>query len=676
MCGFAGFIDPGRKAGSAVEVAGAMADVLAHRGPDSRGVWTDGDAGVALGHRRLSIIDLSPEGHQPMVSACGRYAIAYNGEIYNFRELRRELDRLGAVPCWRGHSDTEVLLAAIAQWGVRPALRRVNGMFAFALWDRARRMLYLARDRIGEKPLYYGWVNGAFLFGSELKALRRHPRWEGQINREALALLLRFNCIPAPHSIYRGVSKLAPGMVLEVPGEGYAEPSRAKTTPYWTAEAAVKESLAEPFRGAEVAAIEALEERLREAVALRMQADVPLGAFLSGGVDSATVVALMQAQSDRPVQTFTIGFDVPAYDEAEHARTVAHHLGTDHTELYVSSAEARDVIPQLADVYDEPFSDSSQIPSVLIARLARRSVKVALSGDGGDELFAGYNRHFIGRSLWRRGGWTPTLVRRSLARGIGALSPSQWDTLLRGLTPFLPRRLRQEHPGDKLQKLAAVLAAPSPQAMYAGLVSHWSGPADVVSGASEPPTPATACDADPAFEDATLRMMYLDLITYLPNDILTKMDRASMAVGLETRMPLLDPELVQFAWSIPLEMKIRDGQGKWLLRQVLYRHVPSELIERPKKGFAVPIDSWLRGPLRDWAEHLLSERRLRDEGFFDPAPIREKWREHVSMRRNWQHHLWDVLMFQAWLSNEKANSSGASPRPSGDGARASRQHVV
>lgn len=646
MCGLTGFWETAarRNEDALCRTVQGMAETLRHRGPDDGGEWADAQAGIALGFRRLAIVDLSPAGHQPMASASERYVIAFNGEVYNFGALRQELAGQNAAPAFRGRSDTEVMLAAIEAWGLEAAVKRFVGMFAFALWDRQERVLHLVRDRLGIKPLYYGWAGGALLFGSELKALRAHPAFHPEVDRDVLTLLLRHSCIPSPYSIYKGVRKLPPGTILTLRGPGAAEP-----VPYWSVRDAAAAGLADPFCGSEAEAVDGLDALLREAVGMRMVADVPLGAFLSGGVDSSAVVALMQAQSSRPVQTFSIGFREAGFDEAPFAREVAGHLGTDHTELYVSPEDAQAVIPALSDVYDEPFADSSQIPTFLVSQLARRHVTVSLSGDGGDELFAGYNRYFAGRSLWNRVGWMPHALRRAAARALTAAPPRTLDALAGQLNPVLPRSLRHGGISSKIAKTADLLRADCPDAMYETLVSHWTDPASVVLGAGgEPPTALTGEHRWTGPSDFTQRMMYLDLMSYLPDDILTKVDRASMAVGLEARVPLLDHRVVEWAWRLPLSLSLRGGQGKWLLRQVLYRYVPREMIERPKMGFGAPIDAWLRGPLRPWAEALLDERRLRDEGFFDPAPIRARWAEHLSGRRNWQHHLWDVLMFQAW----------------------------
>lgn len=653
MCGITGcwLARGAHRPESLDRLAGRMGDQLLHRGPDDAGVWTDAEAGIALAHRRLAILDLSPAGHQPMVSACGRHVIVFNGEIYNHLALRRDLETAGGAPAWRGHADTETLLAAISVWGLEAALRATVGMFALALWDRQTRTLYLARDRLGEKPLYYGWVQGAFLFGSELKALRGWPGFAADIDRGALALYLRHNCIPAPHTIYRGIHKLPPGSWLTLPDED----REAGPVAYWSPRQVAEEGQADPFRGSDGEAADELERLLRQAVAGQMVADVPLGAFLSGGIDSSTVVALMQAQAGRPVRSFSIGFSAAAYDEAPQARAVAAHLGTDHTELYVSPEEAMAVIPRLPRLYDEPFADSSQIPTFLVSRLARQHVTVSLSGDGGDELFGGYNRHFWAARLWRRVSPWPRPLRGILAAGLQALPPAAWDAAFARLGRFLPRAARQRNPGDKLHKLAEVVAAESPEAIYLHLVSHWKNPGEVVRGTAEPMTPVTDRAYWARLDDFESRMMYLDLITYLPDDILTKVDRAAMGVSLESRVPLLDHRLVEFAWRLPLAMKIRAGEGKWLLRQVLYRHIPRALVERPKMGFGLPLGDWLRGPLRDWAEDLLGEGRLREAGHFHPGPIRALWAEHLSGRRNWAYHLWDVLMFQAWWESERGH---------------------
>ncbi len=596
-----------------------------------------------------------------MVSASGRFVIVFNGEIYNHLELRKALEKSGIIPRpdgttigWRGHSDTETLLAAFDAWGVEATLKRCVGMFAIALWDRATCILTLARDRLGEKPLYYGWQEDVLLFGSELKALRVHPSFRGEIDRDALALLLRHNYIPAPYSIYKGIQKLPPGSYWQVSAEsivasGSPSTQRGVMKHYWSARDVAEAGQAHPFGGSAEDGRDELERLLGQSITGQMMADVPLGAFLSGGIDSSTVVALMQAQSARPVKTFTIGFYEQEYNEAEHAHAVARHLGCEHTELYMKPDEAQAVIPLLPTLYDEPFSDSSQIPTYLVSRLAADHVTVSLSGDGGDELFGGYNRYFWAQSVWRKLGWLPRPLRMALAGTLTTLPPEAWNGAFRGLSRLLPARWRYKSPGDKLHKLAEILAVKAPEEIYLALVSHWKEPAAVVVNGREQPTPLTDPAQWASLPDFESRMMYLDTVTYLPDDILAKVDRAAMGVSLETRVPMLDHRLLEFAWRLPLNMKIRNGQGKWILRQVLYRHVPQALVERPKMGFGVPIDAWLRGPLRVWAEDLLSETGLEREGFFRSQPIRQKWAEHLAGRRNWSYYLWDVLMFQGWL---------------------------
>jgi asparagine synthase (glutamine-hydrolysing) len=667
MCGLTGFWESrGCRSDEASVTVRRMADTLTHRGPDDAGVWVDKDSGVALGHRRLAILDLSPAGHQPMVSASGRYVIAFNGEIYNHLELRKELAKLGAggtAPAWRGHSDTETLLAAFEAWGMEKTLTRCVGMFALALWDRKTRTLTLARDRMGEKPLYYGWVRGTLVFGSELKALRAHPGFDNAIERRALTLFMRYNYVPAPWSIFENTWKLPPGCYVQFAAAaltpGSSPMGRGEVKPYWSVRDVAEAGLLHPLADNEAAAAEKLEALLKQSIASQMVADVPLGAFLSGGIDSSTVVALMQAHSSRPVQTFSIGFHEDEYNEAEHAKAVARHLGTNHTELYVTPEEAMAVIPKLPTLYDEPFADSSQIPTFLVAELARRQVTVSLSGDGGDELFGGYTRYFWTRSLWRRLAQIPMELRRALQRMLIAVPPACWNTFLAAIHPLLPHRYRVSLAGDKVHKLAELLTLDSPQAVYRYLVSHWKHPAqELVLGANEPPTVLQTVDAWPQALHSDGKgnrleamMMFLDQRTYLPDDILVKVDRAAMGVSLETRVPFLDHRVVEFAWRLPLTMKLRGGQGKWLLRQVLYRYVPKALIERPKMGFGVPLDRWLRGPLREWAEDLLSEERLKHEGFLNPAPVQQMWAEHLSGRRNWAYYLWDVLMWEAWLES-------------------------
>jgi asparagine synthase (glutamine-hydrolysing) len=650
MCGIAGFLDQtmSTEAAAGEALARDMADRIRHRGPDDSGVWADAAAGIFLAHRRLSILDLSPAGHQPMVSHSGRFVVVFNGEIYNHLELRKTLERESALLSWRGHSDTEVMLAAFERYGLRGALDRLVGMFAMAVWDRQARELILMRDRLGEKPIYWGRFGDVVVFGSELKALRASPNVKTEIDRDALTLFLRHNYIPAPYSIYKFVRKVDPGTLVRFASSG-GEPI---VESYWSARDVAVAGQDVPWPGSDSEAAEELERLVGQSVALQLEADVPVGAFLSGGVDSSLVVAMAQARSTRPVRTFSIGFEEDGYDEAQHAAAVARHLATDHTELYVSPAEAMAVIPRLPQIYDEPFSDSSQIPTFLVSQLARKHVTVSLSGDGGDELFAGYTRYLMGDRLWRLISALPRSSRGALATGLTSLSPGSWDRVARPLLALLPKRLRYANVGDKLYKLAGMLRANLDET-YRNLVSHWTSPASIVLGAREPPTRLTVPDGQPTFDSFVERGAWLDLVSYLPDDILVKVDRAAMAVSLESRIPLLDHRVVEFAWRLPLNLKVRDGGAKWLLREILYRHVPKALLDRPKMGFGIPLDSWLRGPLRDWAETLLDESRLKREGYFDPGPIRQKWTEHLSGKRNWHYWLWDVLMFQAWLDCEK-----------------------
>jgi asparagine synthase (glutamine-hydrolysing) len=637
MCGIAGFIGalPGTMPEGLDAVANAMSRALQHRGPDDQGTWIDRELGAALVHLRLSIVDLSPAGHQPMASANGRYVIVFNGEVYSFQEIRKDLEARGVT--FRGHSDTEVILESIVAFGLDATLKRMIGMFAIALWDRKERTLTLIRDRLGIKPVYWAKFGSLFMFGSELKALRACPGWTPLINRDAVAAYMRHNYIPAPHTIYQGVSKLEPGCVLTLPWSG-----KPAITRFWDPRAVAKSGLASPLQGSDSELTDQLETLLKDAVKRRMVADVPLGAFLSGGVDSSTVAALMQSAGMGRVKTFSIGFDIPDFDEAPHAAAVARHLGTDHTELMVTSQQALDVIPRLPEWYDEPFADSSQIPTYLVSAMTRRHVTVALSGDGGDELFAGYNRYHLTQRFWRWISLMPLPLRKAVAAALTAVPPDRWTAMLSKLPGGLPQI------GDKLHKAAPVLKLDSPDALYRQLVTHWE-PGEIVLNAREPQGILDDRSLKDDIPDVTSRMQFLDLVTYLPDDILTKVDRASMAVALEARVPLIDHRVVEFSWRLPRNVMVRDGVSKWLLRQVLYRHVPPALVERPKMGFGVPLGEWLRGPLRDWAETLLSERRLNDSGLLDAAQVRRKWDEHLKGQRNWQYPLWDVLMLEAWL---------------------------
>jgi asparagine synthase (glutamine-hydrolysing) len=637
-----------------------MVATLRHRGPDDGGAWTDRAAGVAIGMRRLAILDLSAAGKQPMHSASGRYVLVFNGEIYNCEDLRREILTLSNGLIFRGHSDTEVMLAAFEQWGVLESLRRFNGMFAFALWDRTQRTLTLARDRFGEKPLYYGVVGGRLLFGSELKALRAYPEFSSDIDLGAVALYLRRNCVPSPLSIYRGIRKLPPASWITVSaGELETEPQH-----YWSLHEVAERGVHDQFPGTEREAIDALDSLLRDAVKIRMHADVPLGAFLSGGIDSSTVVALMQAQSSSPVRSFSIGLHDREYNEASEAAKVAEHLGTSHTGIYATPHEALQVVPLLPEMYDEPFADSSQIPTFLVSRLAREYVTVSMSGDGGDEIFGGYNRHTWGGQVWRKLQPLPLSLRKLGSASLMLLSPDAWDSVFESLGPALPSSWRQRTPGYKLHKLASAMGSADANEMHDRFATHWDAPQEILLAGGPGMASQVGNGRCPELLSATEQMMYRDSVTYLPDDILAKVDRATMAVSLEGRIPLLDHRVAEFAWRLPLAMKVRGKEGKWILRQVLYRYVPRELIERPKFGFGIPLDSWLRGPLREWAESLLDERRLRHEGYFNPAPIRRMWEQHLSRKRRWEFHLWDVLMFQAWLDqgrNEPAVGTAREP---------------
>ncbi len=646
MCGIVAVLQQGVAPQQWHALLQTMTDPVAHRGPDDAGIWCDAAAGVGLGHRRLSIVDLSPLGHQPMASVSGRYHLTYNGEVYNFADLRHTLE--AAAHRFRGTSDTEVILAAIEEWGLVGAVQRFVGMFAFALWDSQTRTLHLVRDRMGIKPLYYGRAGAAFVAGSELKVLTAHPQRARVVNRDGLALLLRHNYIAAPYTIYQDIWKLPPGTILSLKSDEWGNGALPTPLPYWSVREAVERGQDAPFAGSVEEARAHLDALLREAVACRMVADVPLGAFLSGGVDSSLVVALMQAQSSRPVRTFSIGFHEAAYNEAPYASAVAQHLGTDHTELYVTPQEAMDVIPRLPLLYDEPFADSSQVPTFLLSALTRQHVTVSLSGDGGDELFCGYARYAVARTLWHATGGLPASTRYSLGRLLGSLPHAALNRRLSWLAPLLPGAQQSARVGDKLQRASTILQNPTREALYRDLVSHWKTPAMVVQGAREVPTPLTAPAAWPPLPDLNEWMMYIDMVSYLPDDILVKVDRASMGASLEARVPLLDHRVVEFAWCLPLSLKLQQRTSKWLLRQVLYHYVPRALIERPKTGFGIPLGHWLRGPLRDWAEALLDESRLRREGFFDPVPVRQAWHEHQAGTRDRHYPLWDVLMFQAW----------------------------
>ncbi|AZZ91683.1 asparagine synthase (glutamine-hydrolyzing) [Hahella sp. KA22] len=651
MCGITGILGYGS---CFADLLREMGQAIAHRGPDDGNIWYDPDSHVGLSHRRLSILDLSEAGRQPMMSHSGRYVVAFNGEIYNHMNLREKVGDVG----WRGSSDTESLLAGFEKWGIEQTIADAVGMFAFAVWDRLSRTLTLGRDRVGEKPLYYGWLGdgrrAAFVFGSELKSITMHPEFKGEVNRDAIALFLRHNCIPAPHSIYRGISKLPPGYLLNV-----SLNRRTPTTkPYWSASDVINNAITEPFNGSEDEAVDALEALLLNVVDRQMIADVPLGGFLSGGIDSSTVVALMQSRSSRPVKTYTIGFTEAGFNEAEYAKSVASHLGTEHTELYVTPKDAISVIPKLPALYDEPFADSSQIPCYLVSKLAGAHVKVALSGDGGDEIFAGYNRYVLSKRLWGKLSLLPAPLRSLLAASMTKISPQRWNALYSGFLQLTGNKEALSNFGDKLHKAAGVINCRSIDDLYYKLVSHWGDPTSVVRGAAEPATLITGGELQLP-HNYVERMMALDLVTYLPDDILVKVDRAAMGVSLETRAPFLDHRVIEFAWRLPMAFKLQGNDTKRILKKLLYRYIPETLFNRPKVGFGIPLQDWLRGPLRDWAESLLDEKRLIHEGYFHPADIRLKWKEHLSGSRNWAYSLWDILMFQAWLESTREKSVSA-----------------
>lgn len=647
MCGIAGFLqlEPGApdQANGALR---AMAQTIAHRGPDGEGVWYDALAGVGLAHRRLAIIDLSDLGAQPMSSASGRLTITFNGEIYNYRALRSELERAGCR--FRSSSDTEVLLEAFELWGAQRALERLRGMFAFALWDHQERTLVLARDRFGEKPLYFGQFGRTLLFGSELRALRAHSAWNAGLDRGALALLLRHYYIPSPHTIYRGVQKVMPGCYVRI--RTYRGAFVVEQRPYWTARplADHAQPVAESHCGR---ILEELHEALTQSVQMQMHADVPVGAFLSGGIDSSLVVSLMQRASRRPVHTFSIGFIERDYDEAPFARRMAEHLGTEHTELMLSPRDALAVIPQLADIYDEPFADSSQIPTYLVSQLARRTVKVSLSGDGGDELFSGYDHYSLALDYWRRVERLPAGLRALLRNAVHSL-PLPWIEALTTAALIGRRRAYLDLP-DRIKERSSQLFAASFYQLYRSYVSFWHCPEDVVLGAREPATVLSDDESRRSRVGAVEHMMFMDTRQYLPDDILVKVDRAAMHVSLETRVPLLDSVVADIAWNTPLAVHRRDGRGKWLLRQLLTRYVPQELFDRPKRGFAIPLAHWLKCELREWGEHLLNPAKLAREGIFEPTVIERRWRQHQQGLADWSIQLWTVLMAQAWIERWK-----------------------
>ena len=649
MCGITGFYS--KISSNFNNIILKMNSAITHRGPDSNNIWQDKNSGIFFGHQRLSILDLSTAGNQPMVSNSGRHIITYNGEIYNHLEIRKELNKINLNIKWKSNTDTETLLVALEFWGFEKTLKKIIGMFAFGLWDKRNRSLILVRDRIGEKPLYFGWQgkgdNKVFLFGSELKALKAHPEFSREINRDAIALQLRHNYIPDPYSIYKDIYKLLPGHYLKLTEDNLKKNFLPTPKIYWSLTECAIYGNNNQLTQSDESIQSDLEKRLRLSVKQKMISDAPLGAFLSGGIDSSTIVALMQSQSNHPIKTFTIGFNEDDYNEAQHAKKIAKHLGTDHTELYFSSKTAMEVIPKLSTIYDEPFSDNSQIPTFLLSQLAKQDVKVALSGDGGDELFCGYNRYMSTNNWSKKFNSIPISLRKILTYAVKLISQKNWNKLFK-LLPGLNQHINYGH---KIYKGAKALEANTLSDLYYILISHWQNPTEVVTNSKESQTFLSEFKPELLNFNNHQKMMILDLITFLPNSILVKIDRASMASSLEARVPFLDHELIEYSWKIPHSLKYRNGKGKWILRQILNNYVPKNLTERPKMGFGIPLGTWLRGPLRDWAENLLNEKRLMQEGYFNPKLIRDKWQEHLSNKHNWQYDLWNVLMFQAWIDS-------------------------
>ena len=642
MCGIAGFINPkGFEITKARNIGKSMAHSMKHRGPDDVGFWADSAFGVMFVHQRLSIIDLTNSAHQPMLSASGRYILCYNGEVYNHQELRHELNVCKKAPIWRGHSDTETILACIDTYGLKKTLTKLVGMFALALWDKSTNEVLLARDRIGEKPLYYGQNGELLFFGSELKALRAHPDFMPEVNRDVISLYLRYNYIPQPHSIYKGIKKLPPGHFVKLK-------KNSKPEAFWSLNKVVNSRKLNSIKVSETGNLKILNNLLKKVVEGQMQADVPLGAFLSGGVDSSLIVALMQEQSFLPINTFSIGFENKYFNEAPFAKEVAKHLCTKHHELYISDKTARDVITHLPTLYDEPFSDSSQIPTFLISQMAQKHVKVSLTGDGGDELFSGYNRYKLGHKFWPKLRLIPSSLRFFIAKIITTLPPSSWDKVLGPALYLAPNKFKYYNIGEKLYKTASIFDQSTIEDIYKILISNLNKPENIIIGSKEPKTILTSFNDLNHELTSVEKMMYYDMLMYLPDDILVKVDRAAMGVSLETRTPFLDHRLVELAWQLPFNMKIRNGINKWCLRKLLYKRVPKHLIERPKMGFGVPIGEWLRGPLRDWTENLLNERKIKESGYFDSVEIQKKWQEHLSGQYNWHYFLWNILMFESW----------------------------
>lgn len=657
MCGFCGFVTSNSLGSSfqgATQTIVSMMDKIDYRGPDDSGQWLDENLGLALGHRRLSIQDISAAGRQPMYSASERYVVAFNGEIYNFPEIREEIEKQQPNHQWRGHSDTEIILEAFELWGIEASLKRMVGMFALALFDRQQKILTLARDRMGEKPLYYGWQGGSFLFASELKSLRAHPDWKNEINRDVIASYLRFNNFPETTSIYKGISKLMPGTFLQInlDAKNNQPNNEPKLQTYWSVkDAALSGATDNAFKGTSDEAVNELDQLLRRSIQGQMISDVPLGAFLSGGIDSSTVVSLMQDLSIDNTKTFSIGFTEDEFNEAHHAKAVAEHLGTDHTELYVSPQQAMDVIPSLPKLFDEPFADPSQIPTFLVSQLAKQHVTVSLSGDAGDELFCGYSKYHKTPKMWAKIARLPVPLRSILSATLAKTPIKVFDTLLAMANPGLKAMGRSAVSEGQLKNLALFLQCNNVDDAFHYTSSAWKNPEAIVKHAN--PIPSVFFEENLMLSDfdsdPRRNFMYLDQRTYLPDDILVKVDRCAMSVSLEGRIPMLDHRIVEFAWSLPTSLKMKEGQEKWPLRQVLYQHVPKKIIDRPKMGFGVPIDTWLRGPLRDWAEDLLDESKIKQQGFLYSKPIRKKWEEHLSGDMDWSFYIWHVLMFQQWI---------------------------
>lgn len=645
MCGIAGFysnIDLSKQDPRVVALD--MARQLKHRGPDDEGVWVDPKLGLALAHRRLSIVDLTAAGHQPMVSPCGRFVMVFNGEIYNHEAIRQEIEvGLKGSYSWLSRSDTETLLVAISIWGFRETLCKAIGMFSIAVWDRDDEALYLARDRFGEKPLYLGFHGGVFLFASELKAIRAYPGFQGQVDRDALSMYLDRGMIPAPYSIYQGISKLLPGTFIRLSKSDIQDQYLPEPSQYWSLSEVALHGQSNQFQGGLRELVDELERLLTQSVASQMMADVPVGAFLSGGIDSSIIVALMQQQSIRPINTFTIGFPELEFDESSYARSIAKHLGTEHLELFVTSKELEDVIPGLPRIYDEPFADASQIPTYLIAKMASAHVKVCLTGDGGDELFGGYNRYINGPNLWGRLELLPYPIRKILSNMIKSTPAYLLGEVFSKVGNF-------KMLNHKMAKISELLLVKDIDEIYASLVNQSGWSAGVVLGTSD--VIASKNQLNIALKDIEHKMMFMDAATYLSDDLLVKLDRAAMTSSLETRAPMLDVRLVEFAWALPITAKIRDGRGKLVMRQLLDRHIPNLLINRPKAGFSVPLGLWLRGPLKEWADHLLDPQLLKNQNFFDVDEVSDKWKQHLSNKRDWSNQLWSVLMFQAWLMEE------------------------